>query len=955
MGLLRGPDGQIVNLPDEQVGSAIASGYEPVSLGAAAGTTTAQPTEGNGLAGAVGAGASSFLSGATLGASDLALKHVLSPAGYKQLAADREDHPWISGAGQLVGAVAPSLLSGGTLTPSGDLSSVTQQATEGGLGQSLIAAGFEWATQNVGAYVADAALGDRDASAEGMVGAVGRGFAFGAGGAGAAHGVEAGTIAARRLFARVMDGGPEAAQAAEQAWKSTSQEVLEAHDQAAEIAKAKLAAARTAREQAAIARDQASAGLAEAKLAAPDLDSARAPAVALDEAIGKVGAQEAVDASGASARVPEDLAAFARQASVHPTPTASDIESLHDLAQKVDAYTAARRELDEMMARVEPDHDLEDAMGRFEAPGQVQTADGDAEGGVPRGEFGEPGKGGFKTQGELGRLAAERGDGMAEGTPALADRTVGSRPSNAAKATGDLDLDMSPISELSAARDRINADIHAYYSANGYAPLPDDLRSRAEYAEQIDRAITDRHHEDWAFQKELLPYDELVKFSDRLHADWLRASHDGSAEDQVRLLEKSYDQIKKVVDRRRELNASTPGEVIAVTRLGVGSRDGISLNVVSGKTGKYRSGDGSTWSSVMEGERGVSNPNVVTSGHHAMFNALTENRMARALDGSIAEIRVGYIDGIPHLFQREVTQAASEATNPLIGAWAKDTLAARLGSHDHDGPGPAVREVLASASASEAKRYISGLSDAYSNNRDALYRVIDDSGLSEHARARVKARAQAQITWLIGGGGAVAAPTAGAAVAQASVSSGDEQVTKPGRLTRRSVGLDGDTGPAPAEPTGLGRIADGTGPVSRLIESSPKFEGSDQVISPSVSRDEFRLPNPEPQTELEKLLQGTKERIDLGEPLGKIASESPARESYVLDKAATRAPQADEVRAAARARRLMPAAEPETDLERALRGTKEGLDSGKSMRDLRMAKGTGEHPLAVQQLEMAHD
>src|ERR1700760_3767800 len=290
MGLLRGPDGQIVNLPDEQVGSAIASGYEPVSLGAAAGTTTAQPTEGNGLAGAVGAGASSFLSGATLGASDLALKHVLSPAGYKQLAADREDHPWISGAGQLVGAVAPSLLSGGTLTPSGYLSSVTQQATEGGLGQSLIAAGFEGATQNAGAYLADAALGDRDATAEGMVGALGTGFAFGAGGAGAAHGVEAGTIAARRLFARVMDGGPEAAQAAEQAWKSTSQEVLEAHDQAAEIAKAKLAAARTAREQAAIARDQASAGLAEAKLAAPDLDSARAPAVALDEAIGKVGA-----------------------------------------------------------------------------------------------------------------------------------------------------------------------------------------------------------------------------------------------------------------------------------------------------------------------------------------------------------------------------------------------------------------------------------------------------------------------------------------------------------------------------------------------------------------------------------------------------------------------------------------------------------------------------------------
>lgn len=1062
MGLLRGPDGQIVNLPDEQVGSAIASGYEPVSLGAAADTTAALPKQDTGLTGDLGAAASSFLSGATLGTSDLALKHILPPAGYKQLAADREDHPWISGAGQLVGTIAPSLASGGTLTPAGYLSSVTQEAAEGGLGKSLVAAGFEGATQNAGAYLADAALGDRDATAEGMVGALGTGFAFGAGGGAAAHGVEAGTIAARRMFARVMDGGPEAAQAAEQAWKSTSQEVLEAHDQAAEIAKAKLAAARTAREQAAVARDQASAGLAEAKLAAPGLDADHAAAVGLDQAIGKV---------------PDDLAAFAQQAANPTAVTTGDVESLHDLAQKVDAYTAARRELDEMMARVEPDHELEDAMGRFEVPSQIQTAAGDVEGGVPRGEFGEPGKGGFKSQNELGRLAAERGDvaGMAEGTPSSLDRTVGSRPANAAKAEPTLDLDTAPVSELSALRDRINDEVKSYFSANGHmSGLPEDLAKRAEYSEQIDNAIIARNREAWGFQRELLPYSEVEAKANRLRERWLKASRDGSSYDLVRSLETSYDYMQKVVDLRRELNSATPGEIIAVNRLGVGKKGGISMKSVEGKPGQFRSDDGSLWSVTMAGESKVDHSDVITAGHHAMFSGLAENRLARAMDPRIAEVRIGYIDGVPHLLQKQVAADASAArTNPLIGAWAKDALAARLETGPHGGSGdigPAMRDVMSSVSADEGRRYAADLAAAYDQNKEAIDKAIEESELSADAKERIRSRARDQITLLLRGGGAVAALTAGAAAAQASESTtGDrtgaptDEVADPAladglppvekgkiRLFRASDSIDGDVGagahltpeldtataylnndgfggrrlhsydvdpdhvldlhklakkgmrgrpllrqlaedldlPEPAEqaerwfeegivrPSQVFENDAKAAKSARHLYNWVKFEDDfpegaetwlytgDDHIAPSaslnrrssgsaVARGELSPLRPEPPTELEKLLQGTKSRLDSGEPLGKIASESPAREAYVLDKAATRDRQAAEFRAAAMARRA--ATEPETDLERALRGTKEGLDSGKSMRDLRMAKGTGEHPLAIKQLELAHD
>lgn len=891
MGLLRGPDGQIVNLPDEQVGSAIASGYDPVSLGAAADTTAALPKQDTGLTGDLGAAASSFLSGATLGTSDLALKHILPPAGYKQLAADREDHPWISGAGQLVGTIAPSLASGGALTPAGYLSSVTQQAAEGGLGKSLVAAGFEGATQNAGAYLADAALGDRDATAEGMVGALGTGFAFGAGGGAAAHGVEAGTIAARRMFARVMDGGPEAAQAAEQAWKSTSQEVIEAHDQAAEIAKAKLAAARTAREQAAVARDQASAGLAEAKLAAPGLDADHAAAVGLDQAIGKV---------------PDDLAAFAQQAANPPTVTTGDVESLHDLAQKVDAYTAARRELDEMMARVEPDHELEDAMGRFEVPSQIQTAAGDVEGGVPRGEFGEPGKGGFKSQNELGRLAADRADAVAPspsqssldetraGKPGLAKGTpVGPSPGVTLEPLDRIRdrLESMPIKDLESEYHKAEA---AAESARAQGKPYDDLAQRAYDLSEV------------FFRRNAVEKDigGVLTESPRLGElpDFKGGSGDGGLEDEL------FVSRSTLKSQREELERAVQGDhgsVMAVSDSGGGLDRAIKLT----KSGDgFSSSDGAAW--VIAGSTDPFPSNLPAGGvkleaEPDVFSRHLERRLSRAMGADLPETRIGYLDGRAHLFEKIGTKSASITTdtntNPLIEAWAHDLVG---GAGAGSVPGMAMRKVLADATPADAIRHIDGLIASLHDNKGDLHDIIDSSGASAAAGAEMKRRVESQTQWLIDHRNRLSA-YASTVAAQAAGGRGDDQATR-------------------------GRVGD---PGTEIAGFSPS--------------------HPEPPTELEKLLQGTKSRLDSGEPLGKIASESPAREAYVLDKAATRELQAAEFRAAAMARRA--AAEPETDLERALRGTKEGLDSGKSMRDLRMAKGTGEHPLAIKQLELAHD
>lgn len=1145
MGLLRSPDGQIVNLPDEQVGDAVASGYEQISLGQAAEATTAAPVNDTGAIGAIGAGASSLLSGATLGLSDIGFKSLLTEGGAKQLAADREAHPWISGAGQLVGTIAPTLLSGGAATPAGYLSAVTARAAEGGLVEGIGAAGFEGAVQNAGAYLADSALGDRDTTAEGMIGALGTGFAFGAGGALAAHGVHSGSIAARRMFSRELDGGGAAAQEAAQAWQSTSKEVLDSHDQAAEIARAKLSEARTARERAGVTRDQAAAGVFDAKLGTPDPN--RAEAVALDQALGKIDGQEAADAARAeaeaaavvpgSAGVPQGLADFAaRAAGIEPKPTLAP-EAAHDLAIKVDEYTAARREFDAVRAQVDPD--LEKALLGLEAPSTTQGPEAEGVGIrsdlVPRDEFGEPGKGGFKTQGELGRLAADRGIGEPRLADGSADATRAGRPGMAKGTpvgpspevdTAELDrlnrarLEGARLSDLDASRDdrlavldragkasqeharlssaagvidrnvletiplwQLSHEVDAAFAAadQGFeSAIP--LAKRQERATEIDAIFRRRHRVENSLH-DLESTDELTSRYSQSVDDLLSM---GQSDPRYDSLSDHVDRLGAAIKVRRALeDAGGDGKVVAVPGLGLGPEHGIVLTKSEG--GTFKDAGGSTWR--------VSQKGVREGGNARLFVDHTENRITRILGGDAPDTRLGIIDGLPHLLERvEPVRSAEVSTNPLLKAWARDVAEQHASPSLSSEPGPAVQRVLSAASEADAKRYISELSTAYNNNKDGLDKVIDESGLSAEQADLIKSRLHKQIKWLAASGGSLAALTAGAAVASAqgvasAASSSDQtsyDIKRHGRPTDGKfeiVGSDGSrsivdksdmddwlNGHLPDGFTGGGLVnprvpfsvkagipavgeisrdavyivrpselaergifgnelhpehtesiasaraegkrlppltvdvtpegklyvedgnhrldfaARGNDPVAikfrdvsgdwepqtnardisgrikdqlprqlrPVVEERPVFAGAAETVKPAIFRDEIGLSPPAEETELEKLLKSTKDGLDSGKSLGQLSAESPARQEYVSDKAGLRERQAREFRARAageapRAGEFPRLVEPESDLESRLRGTRDALSRGASMRDL------AAHPLDFKRLEIAHD
>jgi hypothetical protein len=157
-----------------------------------------------GIGGTVKAFGANALSGATLGLSDAAIAGL---GGGDELSALREIHPYAAGAGQIAGALAPALLGDEAgllnLTPGGMTSRIGARIAESGGGRvaGIVKAGaFEGAAQNAGAYVSDVALGDRDISAEGFMGAMGKGALYGGVASGALSVASHGLIAARKLF-----------------------------------------------------------------------------------------------------------------------------------------------------------------------------------------------------------------------------------------------------------------------------------------------------------------------------------------------------------------------------------------------------------------------------------------------------------------------------------------------------------------------------------------------------------------------------------------------------------------------------------------------------------------------------------------------------------------------------------------------------------------------------------
>lgn len=279
---LRGPDNTIIDVDDRDVGFYSARGWTPETVETQlAGTQqTAAENVDTGLIGAIDAGVTSFASGATLGLTDVIGASLSTGNELETARRNREDNALISGVANFAGSLAPAFAAPGTLlarTPAGLIGGASLEAVNagraiGGLrgtAQVIGAGGAEGAISNAGSYLADVALADKDVSAEGLSAALGNGFKFGAAFSAGALGIEKGTIAARRLFAKPADALDDASAAATATgdWERKSQETLQANEAAAAAARRQLDEARAAREAADVARKQASVSIAERKAA----------------------------------------------------------------------------------------------------------------------------------------------------------------------------------------------------------------------------------------------------------------------------------------------------------------------------------------------------------------------------------------------------------------------------------------------------------------------------------------------------------------------------------------------------------------------------------------------------------------------------------------------------------------------------------------------------------------
>jgi hypothetical protein len=218
------PNGNLGSIPSERLGEALANGYrapgskEEVYAGKQKADVAAESET---LLGQTQAFGESALSGATLGLSDAVLRDVKGKD-YAQRAALRRE----TGAGQtgeIVGAVAPALVSGGASLPAGAAAKLgagagrlIEQQVARGVGKSALgrigskAAGYgaegglTAAAQQMGSNIGEASLTDEELTAEQLLAGVDEAVLYGAGfGALLGGGIGAGKEVARKVYAPV--------------------------------------------------------------------------------------------------------------------------------------------------------------------------------------------------------------------------------------------------------------------------------------------------------------------------------------------------------------------------------------------------------------------------------------------------------------------------------------------------------------------------------------------------------------------------------------------------------------------------------------------------------------------------------------------------------------------------------------------------------------------------------
>lgn len=251
---IRSPDGAVISVPESEIDTWTFRGYTPVTEEDTIGRETRQ-----GLVDSVADPVSTFVgsaaSGATLGLTDYLFADEITDI-------SRSANPGLATAGNIAGAVIPSLLvpgsaAGGGLkaaatgiakyTPAGMAANlgakVTALGAQGGriaqVGAMAAGAGVEGAAQMAGQYMAETAIKDKPLTAEGFVGAMGKGALFGAGIGGAVGLVAQGATSARKLFARSEVTEVAAKQAAAEA-AAKVKKASAAGDEAMMVAKRRL-------------------------------------------------------------------------------------------------------------------------------------------------------------------------------------------------------------------------------------------------------------------------------------------------------------------------------------------------------------------------------------------------------------------------------------------------------------------------------------------------------------------------------------------------------------------------------------------------------------------------------------------------------------------------------------------------------------------------------------------
>lgn len=204
--------GNAFAVPVDQVADAISRGFHVETGKESAARIGAQTQEDiyGGPAGTVLATGAGLARGATFGLSDVVLGGFGADDTLRGL---REVNPTASTVGEVGGALAGAFAAPGSLlarTPAGLTAKLGSRIAGLGEGAGVVGrvaastagAATEGALQNAGSYVSDVALGDRELSADGFMGAMGKGALWGGVAGGALSVAGEGLTAARRLFPR---------------------------------------------------------------------------------------------------------------------------------------------------------------------------------------------------------------------------------------------------------------------------------------------------------------------------------------------------------------------------------------------------------------------------------------------------------------------------------------------------------------------------------------------------------------------------------------------------------------------------------------------------------------------------------------------------------------------------------------------------------------------------------